>query len=289
MAQALLLTLLSAALNAAWNVLLKTADDPLRTATRAVTLAMAAITPAIAVAWLAAGRPSVGPQAWGIAAASGLVELAYFLCLSTAYQRGDLSAVYPLARGSAPLLAVLAGLLILREQLRPITLAGIALLLLGIWAVRRPRAGDAALVPALLTGVCIATYTTLDGVGTHLAPPWLYAWVLWAWTAGWLLLWSLLRPRADAIQQAEQAAEQSAKPAPATGQAMVIGLLMTCSYWLVLLALRLAPLAVVAPLRESSIVLVAGWGVWRLHERRDLWPRAGGALAIVLGAVALAW
>lgn len=284
---AVVLTLTSALLNATWNVLLKTADDPLRTATRAVTLAVIAITPVVAVAWLVVGRPLPSTSMVLLAAGSALVELAYFICLSTAYRRGAISQVYPLARGSAPLLAALAGVLILRERLHGTTPLGIALLLLGIGAARGTNAPRSAVVPALLTGVCIASYSSLDSVGTRLGATWLYGWLLWVGTAAWLLLWALAR-RARGPAVPEDAATANVAATPPRGRTLLVGLLMTASYGLVLVAFRLAPLAVVAPLRESSIVLVTCWGVWRLDEREGRWRRVAGAVAILAGVLLLA-
>src|SRR5439155_14081913 len=112
-------------------------------------------------------RPGLPPQAWLLAGLSGMAELAYFIFLSAAYRCGDLSAVYPLARGTAPLLAVLAGLAILGERLSALELAGVACLLAGIWAARKPGAAGPAVRSALLTGVCIATYSAIDRVGVR--------------------------------------------------------------------------------------------------------------------------
>ena len=192
---ALALSLAAAGLHATWNVLLKTAGDPLRTAARAVGAAVLVTFPVAALAWLLSGRPGLPPQAWLLAGLSGFAELAYLNFLSAAYRCGDLSVVYPLARGTAPLLAVPAGLAILRERLSPLQLVGVACLLAGIWAARRPVAAGPAVRPALLTGVCIATYSAIDRVGVRLAPPWLYGWVLWIDLAVLLAAWLWLGRR----------------------------------------------------------------------------------------------
>ena len=125
-----------------------------------------------------AGRPGFTPAAVGLAAISAALELAYFWLLSAAYTRGELSVVYPIARGSAPLLAVLVGLAVLGERLAPAQLLGVALLLLGILSVTLPQTSGRATLPALLTGVTIAAYTAVDRVGVRLAAPWLYGWLL---------------------------------------------------------------------------------------------------------------
>lgn len=282
---AIILSLLAAVLNATWNTLLKTTGDPMVTATRAMSASAIVATPLAAIAWLASGRPPMPPAAWGLAAASSVFEFCYFLCLTTAYRRGELSVVYPLARGTAPLLAVLAGAVFLRETLTSQHVMGVAFLLIGILVVRRPsRAPWAVMWPALLTGVAIATYSAIDKEGTSLAPPWLYGWALWAMGALLLVAWAgIVRWRRGPDQPGEEA-----EPPPDFLRGVVIGVCMLIGYLLVLIALSLAPLVVVAPLRESGIVLVAAVSAVRLGERNGLGLRIGGSVAILCGAVALA-
>jgi drug/metabolite transporter (DMT)-like permease len=235
----------------------------------AVPVGTALLTPVVAVIWLAAGLPGLPWQGWALAGVSGLVELGYFHALSTAYRRGDVSSVYPVARGTAPLLAALVGLLVLREHLAPLQLAGVGVLLAGVWLARPPGrgAGRAALMPALLTGVLIATYTTIDRLGVRLGPFWLYSWAVFAAMSLWVLPWA----RRDVLAQA----------AP-------IGVMTIGAYCLTLAALSLAPLALVAPLRESGVVLVALWGVFRLGEREGARRKLGGAGAVLAGAALIA-
>ena len=153
------LVLLAAVFHAAWNALLKASENPLSLATRALTWGTVVSLPPVAVAWLLTGRPGLPWAGWLLALASAFLELIYFIALSVAYRRGELSVVYPIARGTAPLLAVLVGLLLLGERLHAIALLGVVALLGGIWAIRRPAAAGSALWPALLTGVMIAAYT----------------------------------------------------------------------------------------------------------------------------------
>ncbi|HKF84251.1 MAG TPA: EamA family transporter, partial [Candidatus Limnocylindrales bacterium] len=109
----------AAVLHAAWNILLKTAGDPLRTATVGVFASSAILVPLVALGWLVLGQPSIPADAWVIGTVSGAVEVAYFVFLAAAFRRGDLSVVYPLARGTAPLLAVVIGVVVLGERLAP--------------------------------------------------------------------------------------------------------------------------------------------------------------------------
>ena len=110
----LLLVLVAAVFHATWNAMLKAAEAPLALAARATALGTLAALPPVAALWLAQGRPGMPPMAWLIVITSAVLELLYFVALTNAYQRGELSVVYPIARGTGPLIAVMAGLLILR-------------------------------------------------------------------------------------------------------------------------------------------------------------------------------
>ncbi len=271
------LLLLAAVCHAAWNALLKEAANPLVLAARAVAWGTALSFPFVLAAWLLNGRPGLPPEAWALAALSAAMELVYFIFLSTAYLRGELSTVYALARGTAPLLAVVVGVVLLGERLHPVAAGGVLLVLAGIWSVRRPSAATGVLLPALATGVMIAAYTSLDRVGVRLAPPWLYAWILWLFAA--ILLGGYTRARG--------LTRRAPAELPTLWTTVLVGALMTLAYFMVLIALSLAPLAVIAPVRESAIVLVTAWGIWRLRERQGAWLRMGGAVAIVIGIVLL--
>lgn len=276
---AIALSLLAAALHGTWNVLVKVSGDPLVSFRRATFAALAIASVPGAIAWWVLGRPGLSVHAVVLCALSATLETAYLWLLAAAYRRGELSVVYPIARGTAPLLAVAAGLGLLGERLTGVQLAGVALLLLGIAGVSFPQTSGRAAVPALLTGVAIAAYVSIDRVGVRLSTPWLYGWLLIAlislelvvstWFAG------RLRPAA-------------ARVAPAWPQAFLIGAFMWGGYLLVLWALSLAPLAVVAPVRETAIVAVAVWGVWRLGERRGAALKLSGAVATLAGVALLA-
>jgi uncharacterized membrane protein len=283
----------AAVLHVAWNVLLKTAGDPLRAAAVGMTTAAALIVPGAAVAWLAGGADPIPPEAIVLGAVSGVLEAAYFVFLSAGYRRGDLSVVYPIARGTAPLLAVAVGVGILGERLGPEGFAGVALLLVGLLMLQRPwryfrrsaEAGgfDPAVGFALLTGVMIASYSAVDRVGSRVVEPWLYAGLIWAWCVVVLWAWvgvsgQIARWRTDA------------EPFD-TGRAAVGGLITLAAYLLILFAFSVAPLTAVAPLRESAIVLASAWGTLQLGEggdRGEAARRIGASVLVVLGAILLA-
>ncbi len=136
----------AAILHAGWNILLKTASDPLRTAGRGMLVGAIVLLPVGAVGWLAVGRPAIPTEAWLLAIGSGVLEAIYFGLLSGAYSRGDLSLVYPIARGTAPVIAVFVGIVFLGERLGVQGTIGVALLLAGILVApaavgRPPRLG----------------------------------------------------------------------------------------------------------------------------------------------------
>jgi uncharacterized membrane protein len=281
----------AALLHALWNVLLKRSEDPLATAARAMGWGLLAATPLALAGWWSTGGPTPPLPAVALAAASAVVELLYFNFLSAAYRRGDLSTVYPVARGTAPLIAVAIGLVVLGERLQPAGYVGVALLVAGIWLVRRPAGTGPAVRFAALTGVAIATYSAIDRVGVQAAAPLLYGWVLWLFTflllQGWVRIRAALPSRASTGPGISDRQRASATPSTLSRDA-VIGTAMIGAWLLVLGALSLAPVAAVVPLRESAIVLVTGWGVLRMGEREGATVRLLGAFAIAAGVVVVA-
>jgi drug/metabolite transporter (DMT)-like permease len=274
------LSLLAAALHGTWNVIIKTSGDPLRTFRRATLMSGVVATIVLVPELLIFGRPTISVAALGLCLLSSLLETTYLVLLSVAYRRGELSAVYPIARGSAPLLAVAVGLLLLGERLSNIQLLGVALLLIGILAVAISQAGGRATLPALLTGVAIASYTSVDRLGVRLTTPWFYGWLLFTLMAIELPVALLL------VKQLMVSA--TADDVPGWRKSAMIGGFMWAGYFLVLWALSLAPLSVVAPVRETAIVAVAAWGVWRMRERRTVALKLSGAVATLAGVALLA-
>jgi drug/metabolite transporter (DMT)-like permease len=283
---AIVLALVAAAMHGTWNVLVKVSGDPTDTLTRATAAGAVIMTPPALAAWLINGRPGLSIEAAGLAALSALLELIYIFLLSAAYRRGEVSVVYPIARGSAPLLAVLIGLGLLGERLAAPQLVGVGLLLAGILAVTLPQTSGRATLPALATGVAIAAYTAVDRIGVRLAAPWLYGWLLIVLLAAGLLVARWLSAR----WARPTVAGGPVRPPPVTWrQAIVVGLFMWVAYLLVLIALSIAPLSVVAPVRETAVVAVAVWGVWRLHERQAAAFKVSGAAATLVGVALLAF
>ncbi len=295
---AIALVLVAATLHAAWNVLLKTSGDTLGTALRLQAFGSAVLVPIGAVGWFVSGQPAIDPGGLALAVISGVLEAAYFICLSAAYARGDLSLVYPLARGSAPLVAVVVGVGLLGERLAPGAALGVACLLGGILLVSRPwrvirsagREHRGAIGFALATGGTIAAYSAVDRLGVRDMPPWLYGAFLavFATTFLWTAVWFGRRQGwlAPAVARAEGRPRRRM-----VGRDGLAGVLSLTAYLLILFAYSIAPLATVAPLRESGIVLAAVWGALRMGETaggREALVRIVAAGLIVAGAVLLA-
>ena len=274
------LALLAAALHGTWNAILKVSGDPLLTFRRATLMSGVIATIALVPEVLILGRPTISLAAIGLCFVSSLLETTYLVLLSIAYRRGELSAVYPIARGSAPLLAVAVGLAVLGERLSTPQLAGVALLLVGILAVAVSQASGRATLPALMTGVAIASYTSIDRLGVRMTEPWFYGWLLFA-------LMAIELPLALAVAK-RLTSSTNREDVPSWRKSALIGGFMWAGYFLVLWALSLAPLAVVAPVRETAIVAVAAWGVWRMHERKSAALKLSGAAATLAGVALLA-
>lgn len=281
------IVLVSAGLHVAWNVRLKTAGDPLRTATVGMLAASVGIVPVGIVAWWLDGQPALPVEGVALGVLSGVVEAVYFVLLSAAYRRGDLSVVYPIARGTAPLLAVVIGVAIFGERLGIAGSVGVAFLLVGFLILQRPWRAvrghglDPSVMFAFATGIAIATYSAIDRAGTRLIDPLTYAAILWVTAAICLVLWVRFVVHGEILAGGREQIRYAA----------IGGWLTLIAYLLILWALSLAPLSGVAPLRESAAVFAAAWGSVRLGEaadRGDVARRVGASVLIVAGALLLA-
>jgi drug/metabolite transporter (DMT)-like permease len=263
--------LLAALLHASWNLLLR------RTGETEAGTALMVCTGCVVVAPLAAVTWSVQAAVVPYLVASWTFELIYFVLLAAAYRRAELSLVYPLARGTAPVVVLVVGVALLGVQ--PSIPGGLGVLFVGagVLLVRGLRGGGdtkGALL-ALATAVAIAGYTLVDRVGVTLAGAVTYlelAMIL----PGVLYLLVVIRLRGATFVRAQFH--------PST---VVAGTLMISAYGLVLLALQLAPAASVAAVRESGVVMATAMAAVFLHERVSR-ERFAGAILVVVGIGALA-
>ena len=283
----------SAVLHVAWNVRLKSAGDTLLAAAIGLLVGALVIVPVGTLAWWLEGAHPLPAEGVALGLVSGLIEAVYFALLAGAYRRGDLSVVYPIARGTAPLILVAVGVGLLGERLGTAGWIGVACLLAGFLALQRPwlalrsalaerrRPGSPGPIAfAVATGVAIAAYSTVDRVGTRLIDPLPYAALIWL--SGSLIL---------AIGVAAAGRTTGWRDPVVFRPAAVGGILTLVAYLLVLYALSVAPLTAVAPLRESATVVAAAWGAVRMGEavtRGDAARRIAASAVIVAGAVLLA-
>jgi drug/metabolite transporter (DMT)-like permease len=287
--------LTGAVVHAAWNLLLAGAEDS--EAAGAVALAAGAVlfTPVALLTW------DIRAEAWPYIAASTVLEVAYFVLLGRAYHRAELSLVYPIARGSAPVLVLVISV-VLGAALTAGQVVGVLAVATGILAIRGIGRGAqrADLALALGVGATIAGYTLVDKEGLAHAGPLSYLWVVNG--VGALVYVPLLAWGRGSRVRAAVAFVRGGRPAGARARlrsgfgvvraavaprSVIAGVGVMGAYGLTLAALQRAPAAPVAALRETSVLFATAFAAVVLHER--ITPsRAAGAVAVVAGVAIIA-
>ena len=261
---AVYIAVLSAAvLHAAWNAMVK-ADLDRFLAVTLITLTETCV--ALAVLPFVAPPP---PAAWPWLAASLAFHTGYNLFLAQAYRMGDLGQVYPLARGSAPLVAASGGVALLAGGICLMSLRG------GRARTGPGLRGGRAVACALVTSLFIACYTVTDGIGARagVSP---HGYAAWLFLFDGLIMFAILLARRG---HKGLAALRANWRSGATGGLMAVG-----GYWIVIWAMTSAPIALVATLRETSVLFAAAISVVFLKEPLTRW-RAVSACVIVVGAI----
>jgi len=266
--------LFAAFLHASWNAVVKVGTSKIGAM---LVVSVAEIVIGVLVVLL---RPPIAPAAWPWVIAASCTHLCYKSFLTFAYERGDLSRVYPIARGTAPMLVALVGAVTLTDAVSAHEYAGILVLGLGILLMARgifTSEEDRRLLPfALGSALATATYTMIDGLGARASEE-AVGYVGWIFIGGGalfsaaVLLWKGLdaiprRPRDWALGTAGSVASYGA-------------------YGVSIWAMTLAPIAVVAALRETSILFAVMIGWLAFGERMDgaKWV----AIALIVGGVVL--
>ncbi|MBS0249639.1 MAG: EamA family transporter [Proteobacteria bacterium] len=265
--------LVAAALHASWNALIKSGDD------KALTTIMVATSAALFGAAVTPFLTLPDRASWPFLAASVVVHVLYFALVASAYKVADMGQTYPLMRGTAPFLVALTSVLWLGESSPLGAWFGVALISFGILTMTRESRHGAAsgVILALLNAVVIAGYTLIDGEGTRRSgSPEAYACWVFMLNGVPLIAWVLMRNRAA-----------FARLFRAQWRVGLIGGSATAiSYAIVLAAMTKAPVAMVAALRETSILF--GTAIAGLILREHIGPaRMIGAGLIGLGVVAL--
>jgi drug/metabolite transporter (DMT)-like permease len=269
-AAALVLALSAAVLHATWNLLLARSGDS--EAATAVAIVVGAIVgaPVALVFWQVRGA------AIPYLVVASLFQLAYIALLIAAYSRADMSVVYPLARGVAPVLVLIVGVAVLGISASPIQAAGVAAVGCGVLLVHGLRVEVSAIravALSLAVAGCIAGYTLVDTYGIRHANPLAY-----------VELEMLLPAVAYAGVVSRLRGRQRMRAACTPANALA-GIGMFLGYALVLLALKRASAPSVAAVRESSVVIATGLAALVLHERVTR-ARFAGAV-VVVGGIAL--
>jgi drug/metabolite transporter (DMT)-like permease len=256
------LVLLAAALHAGWNTLIKISGD------RVAVMAFVTLAGSLVSLFVLPFVDGPGPASWPLLGLTILLHTGYHFFLPIAYDHGDLGQVYPMARGSAPLLVTLGAAVFAGEFLDLWAVVGVISLAVGVTALTFDKTSGIAGNPkavlfALATGVCIASYTLADGLGAREAGS-VLGFAVWL-TIGDGLLTFLL-----ALMWKGRAIWRVARSNLATGIAG--GAMQVGAYWIIVWALALAPMGMVSALRETSVLFAAlistfvlkeGFGVWR--------------------------
>ncbi len=261
----------SAALHAFWNWLVADARDSHAIAAVAMLAGTIAFAPVAILTW------DVDGAAWPYILASAALELAYFALLATAYERADLTFVYPIARGAAPVIVLVVSVAALGAAVSGGEAVGVLAVAGGVLLVRGVGRGSATSGLALALGVaaCIAGYTLVDDKGIEHAASLGYFEAVLAITAP-IYAFAVLATRGG-----------GALRAAATPRAAVAGLAMFGAYAIALAALEIAEAAPVAALRETSVVMATAAAALFAHERVPA-SRVAGAVVVVGGIAAIA-
>src|SRR5215216_7723964 len=280
---ALMLVLAAAVLHATWNLLAKRVGDGGAVFVWLFGCCSVLIYAPLAVVVVLVSAPHLGPMQFLFMFGSGILHLGYFVFLQRGYAVGDLSLVYPLARGTGPLLATAAAIVLFGEGPSLPAIFGIALITAGVFVLTSEggslRSGlGTGVFYGLMTGVFIAAYTIWDkqAVSALLIPPLLQSW------ATTIVTTLLLTPVAMSNRKKIVSLWSDFKP-----EVIGVGILSPLSYILVLTALVFTPVSYVAPAREISILIGAAMGA-RLLAEGDVRRRLAAASVMVLGIVALA-
>jgi len=257
-----ILILLAAALHAGWNALIKISGD------RIAVMAFVTLTGSFLSLLALPFVDSPDPASWPLLLLSILIHTGYHFFLPTAYDHGDLGQVYPIARGSAPILVTLGAILFAGEFINPVAMVGVVCLSIGVMAITFEQKKGAAINPkaiffALATGVCIASYTVVDGLGVRQAGS-IFGFAVWLTIGDGILTFAI------ALIWKKREIWRVAKENISIGLAG--GFMQVAAYWIIIYALAVAPMGMVSALRETSVLFAAlistfllkeGFGVWR--------------------------
>ncbi|WP_020174767.1 DMT family transporter [Methyloferula stellata] len=266
------LVLFAALLHAAWNAMLRGGSNRLWSMT-VISIGLGG-TSLLALPFL----PSPAAASWPYLIASGLIHIGYNLSLVRQYRTGDLGEAYPIARGASPLLIMLGAAAFAGEELTGFSLIAIMLISLGIigMAFHGQRMKRENLTAALTTGVFIALYSVIDGMGVRMAgDPFAYI----AWMSSFFLLMPV-------YFVAMRGGGALVAPLKAWAVALTGGVVALVAYGIVIYAMQHSPMGIVSALRETSVVFATLLGWFFLGEPLS-WRRLAACLVITTGTAGL--
>jgi drug/metabolite transporter (DMT)-like permease len=278
---ALALLLLAAMMHTTWNLIVKRAKEKQVFTWWALLVGSVCFVPILLL------NPQLPLRIWPYVTISALVEAMYFIILTRAYEHGDFSLVYPLARGAAPAFLAIWAFLFLGEHPRPYGVLGIALLVLGLivvggkawWTLRKTSTvSKSAVGLALSVSCCISIYSVIDGAAVHLAPPAPYTVLVIGLSAAFVSPVVLMRFGHHTV-----VAEWQTN----WFRIVIVGILMLLSYMLVLLVHSIARVSYAGAIREISIVFAVFVG-WRWLSEDFGLMRLFGAILIFAGILVIA-
>ncbi|MCZ8399509.1 DMT family transporter [Achromobacter ruhlandii] len=279
------MVLVAAMAHAAWNLASKYKRGDTLLFVWAYTCVSALWCLPIALVLMASGQRALDGRLAAGAAVSAALHIAYSLTLQAGYDRAELGVVYPVARGTGPMLTMLFAVFLLGERIDTVAVLGALLIVAGILVVTgNPFSGQRQRpLPGMLwgtaTGAAIASYTLWDSYSMtswHLAPVSYYA--------GTLLLQGLALTPLALRRRHRIAAALRVDRVPI----LIVAVFSPLAYLLVLTAMQRAPVALVAPLRESSIIVGALLAYWLFRENH-LARRIAGAVVVLVGIIAISW
>ena len=280
---ALFIVIVAAFLHSGWNYFLKKSLDKLTYIWSFLVVSLIFYSPMFFYYWV---RADISMDGWLCIVATGVLHFLYFAFMGSAYERGDLSLVYPISRGSGPLLVPLMAVLILHEQIYPLGALGIALIVFGIYVIHlRSFAFDSFLDPfravkhgasflSIMTGIMIAAYSLVDKVGVGIVEPPLYIYVML------LIVVALLSPYVLTRKREELKREWGRN----RNNILALGVVVLLTYMMVLFAFRMSKVSYVVAVRELSIVLSALYGLVWLKEQYVM-QKVAGSFIIALGVI----
>lgn len=267
------LALFAAILHATWNAFLRSGGDRLWTVT-----IMSFASTVFALPFLLI-YPVPASGAWLYIVLSAILQVGYSIFLVAAYRYGELGQVYPIVRGTVPLLVTLGGFIITGDTLNSYQIAGVVLTALGIMslALGKGRASTSSILFALATGAIIAAYATVDSVGVRRTGQ------SEAYTAWVLVLYGLFLPTAFFALRRRLVVDFRA---PDTWKALGGGLVAMVAYGVVVAAFALGPAGPITALRETSVVFAVLIGWMFLGEALST-RRIFACLIVAAGAILL--